>query len=361
MPEIILRNITKRFGPVVASQDINLTIHDKEYVTILGPSGCGKTTLIRMIAGILQPTEGEVLIDGRDMRGMPIEERGIGYVFQNIALFPHLNAHDNVTYGPIVHDLSKEETEKIATRYLELVKLLDRMKMFPSELSGGEQQKVSLARALGSGAKLLLLDEPLSALDARVRMDLRYELRRLTKSLGLTVVHVTHDQEEAMTVSDRIVLMRSGRIVETGTPEHLYKRPKNIFTANFIGETNLIEGTVKGGDEDHTLIYLRNGEIVFSGPSGFESGDAVVLSIRPERVHPANNGLHAVVTIVLFVGTYYRITARTDSEDTVEFDMPATESRVFNIGDDVNLVWSRNAGILYERPREGVAEAIKLE
>ncbi len=361
MPEVVLKNITKRFGPVVASQDINLTIHNKEYVTILGPSGCGKTTLSRMIAGILEPSEGQVLIDGKDMSGVPIEERGIGYVFQNIALFPHLNAYENVTYGPIVHDLPLKETEKIASRYMELVKLLDRMKMFPSELSGGEQQKVSLARALSSGAKLLLLDEPLSALDARVRMDLRYELRRLTKSLGLTVVHVTHDQEEAMTVSDKIVLMRSGRIVETGTPEQLYKDPKHIFTANFIGETNLIEGTVKGGDQDNTLVYLRNGEIIFSGPSRFESGDAVVLSIRPERVHPATNGLHAVVRDISFVGTYYRITAKTDSEDAMEFDMPATERRVYNIGDDVNLVWSRNAGILYERPREGVAEAIKLE
>ena len=192
-------------------------------------------------------------------------------------------------------------------------------------------------------------------------MDPRYELGRLAKSLGLTVIQVTHDQEEAMTVSDRIVLMRSGQIVERGTPEELYKEPKHIFTANFIGETNLLDGTVKGRDEECTLVYLREGEIIASAPSQFESGDAVVLSIRPERVHPASNGLHAVVIDISFVGTYYRITSKTDSEDIVEFDVSATDSRVYNIGDDVNLVWSKNAGILYERPREGVAEAIKLE
>ena len=197
MPTVELQNIGKTFGSVVASCDINLRIEDGEYVTILGPSGCGKTTLIRMIAGILEPTTGKVLIDGRDMDGVPIEERDVGYVFQNIALFPHLSTEENVSYGPTVKDLGEEEIKKVSNRYLELVKLLERMGMFPSELSGGEQQKVSLARALASGAKLLLLDEPLSALDARVRMDLRYELRRIAKDLGLTVIHVTHDQEEA--------------------------------------------------------------------------------------------------------------------------------------------------------------------
>jgi len=361
MPEVTLENIAKMYGSVVASEDINLTIHDKEYVTILGPSGCGKTTLIRMIAGIIEPTRGKVYIDGMNMEGVPIEERGIGYVFQNIALFPHLKALENVSYGPIVHDLGREEAIEISTKYLELVKLLDRMKMFPSELSGGEQQKVSLARALATGAKLLLLDEPLSALDARVRMDLRYELRRLAKSLGLTVLHVTHDQEEAMTVSDRIVVMRNGRVVEINTPEMLYRDPQHIFTANFVGETNLFEGVVKGRDEDSTLVYLRGEEIIVVGPSEFESGEPVVFAIRPERVHSSDTGLHAAVKAVTFVGTYYRINARTDFGDSVDFDVSSSEGRIYNVGDDVHLAWSKGSGRLYKRPPEGVAEAIKLE
>jgi putative spermidine/putrescine transport system ATP-binding protein len=195
MPQVQLKNLTVRFGKLVAVDDVDLTINDGEYVTVLGPSGCGKTTLIRIIAGILEPTSGQVLIGGKDMRGVPIEERDVGYVFQNIALFPHLTAIDNVSYGPRVRDRPKAEQEEIAKKYLGLVKLLERMAMFPSELAGGEQQKVSLARALATGSRLLLLDEPLSALDARVRVDLRYELRRIVKSLGLTTVHVTHDQE----------------------------------------------------------------------------------------------------------------------------------------------------------------------
>ncbi len=361
MPEVVLENISKMYGSVVASKDINLTIHDKEYVTILGPSGCGKTTLIRIIAGILEPSKGKVYIDGMNMGGVPIEERGIGYVFQNIALFPHMAARENVSYGPIVHDVERKEAQQISQKYLEMVRLLDRMNMFPSKLSGGEQQKVSLARALATGAKLLLLDEPLSALDARVRMDLRYELRRLAKSLGLTVLHVTHDQEEAMTVSDRIVLMRNGQIVESNTPEMLYRKPQSIFTANFIGETNLFEGVVKGGDKDSTLVYLRGGDIIVVGPSEFESGEPVVFAIRPERVHVAETGLHAAVKSVTFVGTYYRISAETDAGDAVGFDAPSTDGRVYNVGDDVHLAWSKGSGILYKRPPEGVAEAIKLE
>jgi ABC-type Fe3+/spermidine/putrescine transport system ATPase subunit len=361
MPKVELRGIGKSFGKVVASSDIDLVIEDKEYVTILGPSGCGKTTLIRMIAGILEPTKGRVLIGGKDMAGVPVEERDIGYVFQNIALFPHLTALGNVSYGPIVRHIGKDDAEKVPRRYLELVKLLDRMNMFPDELSGGEQQKVSLARALASGAKLLLLDEPLSALDARVRMDLRYELRRLTKDLGLTVVHVTHDQEEAMTVSDRIVLMRNGRIVEANTPEQLYQAPENLFTANFVGETNLLEGVVKNVTPEVSFVELRDGTVVEARPSKFKSGDAVVLSIRPERVHPATDGLRAVVEKITFMGTYIRITVEADSEDTVDFDVTTSEDRDYELGGVVHLIWSRRSGILYPRPREGVAEAIKLE
>lgn len=361
MPEVELRGIVKRFGKVTASRDIDLKIADREYVTILGPSGCGKTTLIRMIAGIIEPSEGKVLIGGKDMDGVPIEERDIGYVFQNIALFPHLNALDNVSYGPIAKGMDEKDVQEAPRCYLELVKLLDRMHMFPSELSGGEQQKVSLARALASGAKLLLLDEPLSALDARVRMDLRYDLRRITKDLGLTVVHVTHDQEEAMTVSDRIVLMRNGQIVETNTPEMLYLAPRNLFTANFVGETNLLEGTVREVLEDRSLLELRDGTVVEAQPSRFKSGDAVVLSIRPERVHPASEGLRSVVKSITFMGTYIRISVETDSEDQVNFDVSTSEDRDYKIGDRVDLIWSKRSGILYSRPPEGVQEAIKLE
>jgi ABC-type Fe3+/spermidine/putrescine transport system ATPase subunit len=360
MPEVRLIDIEKRFGPVVAVTNVDLTIEDKEYVTILGPSGCGKTTLIKMIAGIWEPTRGRITIDGVDMKGVPIEERSLGYVFQNIALFPHLNVLDNVSYGPRVRVLGKEYVEEVPRRYLSMVNLLDKMGMFPSELAGGEQQKVSLARALSSGAKLLLLDEPLSALDARVRMDLRYELRRLAKDLGLTVIHVTHDQEEAMSVSDRIVLMRNGMIVEINSPEMLYKEPRTIFSANFVGETNLIEGRVVGTDK-FTEVSLRDGTILKLERGGFSKGEAVVISVRPENVYPSDSGMWARIIGSIFMGTYLRVTAQTEGDDIVEFDFPVSEDKVFSEGDNVWLQVNARMAILFRSPVEGIEEAVKLE
>jgi len=361
MPEVRLRNISKKFGKVVAVDEVDLTIADGEYVTILGPSGCGKTTLIRVIAGIIEPTTGEVTIGGKDMRGVPIEERDIGYVFQNIALFPHLDVEDNVSYGPRVRNRPKAEQLQVAHQYLELVKLLDKMQMFPGELCGGEQQKVSLARALATGARLLLLDEPLSALDARVRVDLRYELRRIVKSLGLTTVHVTHDQEEAMSVSDRIVVMRSGGVVESGTPEQLYTRPKDIFTSNFVGETNLLEGWVKRKAEGKSSIELRAGAVVEVANCDCSDGEAVVVSVRPEFVFPFTEGLHSTIKYLTYMGTYWRIAAETESEDVVEFNAPAAEGKLYQSGQEVYLMINRKAAVVYPRPLEGIAEAVKLE
>jgi len=361
MPEVRLVGLSKRYGNVQAVDNVDLTVHDREYVTILGPSGCGKTTLIRMIAGIIEPTEGKVLIDGKDMTGVPIEDRDIGYVFQNIALFPHLTVQNNVSYGPRARDQPPEDQKSTSHRFLEMVKLLDKMEMLPSELCGGEQQKVSLARALASGSKLLLLDEPLSALDSRVRVDLRYELRRLAKELGLTTIHVTHDQEEAQSVSDRIVLMRAGSVVETGTPEELYTRPKNIFTVNFIGETNLLEGWVEDIIGGTSTIELRNGGKVQVMQADHSLGDAVVISVRPEFVFPANEGMKAKVTNITYMGTYWRITATTEDEEEVAFDVATLDSNLLTIGKELYLAVNPKAAVLYPRPEKGVQEAIKLE
>ncbi|OPY34131.1 MAG: Trehalose/maltose import ATP-binding protein MalK [Methanomassiliicoccales archaeon PtaU1.Bin124] len=361
MPEVVLRGVSKKYGKVVAVDDISLTIKDGEYVTILGPSGCGKTTLIRMIAGIIQPTEGQVFIGGKDMKGVEIEDRDLGYVFQNIALFPNLNVADNVAYSPRVKDRPAEEQAATAKKYLELVKLLDRMSMLPGELCGGEQQKVSLARALATGSKLLLLDEPLSALDARVRMDLRYDLRRLVKQLGITTVHVTHDQEEAMSVSDRIVLMRKGSVMEMGSPEQLYTKPQNMFTANFIGETNFFEGWVKERADGLSKIELRDGSEMSVANCPFDKGTAIVVSVRPEFVFPFTSGLHAKITSITYMGTYWRISTEADSEDEVELDVPVADGSLYKIGQEVYLMVNRKAAIVFPRPREGIAEAISLE
>ena len=279
---------------VCPSVDINLEINSGEYVTILGPSGCGKTSLIKVISGIWTPTEGKVYFDGLDVTKVPMEDRDVGYVFQNIALFPHMTLKENVAYSPRVKDQGEEAMESLSTEYLQLVNMLVRAGMYPRELSGGEQQKVAIARALASGSKMLMLDEPLSALDARVRMELRYEIRRLVKKLGITVLHVTHDQEEAMSVSDRIVLMRYGSIAEAGSPLDIYRKPSSVFAANFIGETNLMECTVSDRSKSgKTKVKLRGGREIRASKTNFSVGDPVVISVRPEHVYPAIDGLEA--------------------------------------------------------------------
>jgi ABC-type Fe3+/spermidine/putrescine transport system ATPase subunit len=361
MSSIELRGVTMRFGDFCAVKDIDLTIESGEYVTVLGPSGCGKTTLTKVISGIWRPTEGRVLIDGTDVTDVPIEDRDTGYVFQNIALFPNMDARGNVGYSPRVRDRGSEETGEISRKHLELVRMLDKSGAFPDELSGGEQQKVAIARAMASGSCILLLDEPLSALDARVRVELRYEIRRLVKELGITVVHVTHDQEEAMSVSDRIVLMRAGTIHETGTPLEMYREPGSIFTAHFIGEANLLECTVVDKSRTgRTTVRLRGGRNVKAARSQLEIGDAAVISVRPEHVYPAKAGLKARVTGVVFMGTYWRVRTVSETRDYLDYNV-SSSNKVPDTGDRVNLVFNKKAARVFRRPRRGLTEAIRLE
>lgn len=361
MVSIKLEGISMKFNGVYAVKDIDLSVGSGEYITILGPSGCGKTTLIKVVSGIHTPSEGRVYVNGNDVTDIPIEDRDVGYVFQNIALFPHMDLTDNVAYGPRVRAKSQKDTDDIAGKYLELVNMLAKAGAFPRELSGGEQQKVAIARALASGSKLLLLDEPLSALDARVRMELRYELRRLVKDLGITVMHVTHDQEEAMSVSDKIVLMRYGAIAEIGTPLEIYRRPKTIFAANFIGETNLLEGTVSNkGKAGKTTVRLRGGREVRTSKTNFNVGDPVVISVRPEHVYSANDGIPATVQAVVFMGTYWRIRTTADTLDEISYNL-STDDEIPDIGDTVHLVFNKKATLVFERPEGGIEEEIRLE
>lgn len=361
MAKIELDNISMRFGDFYAVRNISLKVEEGEYITVLGPSGCGKTTLIKVISGIWKPTGGKVLIDGKDVTNVPIEDRDTGYVFQNIALFPNMSINENVGYSPRVKDKTKEEIISISQEYLELVKMLDRSGMFPRELSGGEQQKVAIARALASGSKMLMLDEPLSALDARVRVELRYDIRRLVKKLGITVLHVTHDQEEAMSVSDRIILMRAGGIHEIGSPLEMYREPKSIFAAYFVGETNLLECTIVDKSKTgKTTVRLRGGRSVKASRSQLEEGDAAVISVRPEHVYAANDGLKAKVLTVVFMGTYWRVRTVTETRDYVDFNVSSSDD-IPNLGDKVHLVFNKKATKVFKRPDEGLIEAIKLE
>ncbi|MBO3841396.1 MAG: ABC transporter ATP-binding protein [Candidatus Brockarchaeota archaeon] len=283
MPSVKVENVTMKFGGFTALDKVNINVEDREYVSIIGPSGCGKTTLLRIIAGIIGDYEGHVYVDGKLFDAKPLEERGIGYVFQNIALFPNMSVGGNVSYSPRAKGLSNSIVRTTTLEMLELMKLSERYHDYPRSLSGGMQQKTALARALASSARLLLLDEPLSLLDLKVRTELRYELRRIVKDLGLTAIHVTHDQEEAMAVSDRIIVMRRARVVEDGTPVDLYLHPKKIFTAYFLGESNVFEGNVAEADEDTALIDL-GGLAITARNTGFQAGEKVIVMVRPELI-----------------------------------------------------------------------------
>ena len=363
MPRIEALGIAKRFGRLTALDTTDLTIEEGEYVAILGPSGCGKTTLIKVLAGIWQPTEGRVLVDGRDVSTLPVEDRDLGYVFQNIVLFPHMNVWHNATYGPWVHDRPKDNVDHVGEEVLELVDMLEDRRLFPSELSTGSQQKVALARALANHAKVLMLDEPLSGLDARVRLDLRYALRRVVKDLGLTAVHVTHDQEEAMSVADRVVVMRKGRIVETGPPETLYDHPGSVFTANFVGESNFLEGAVRRIRAEWAFVEFRSGYVLRVPAQGLMEGDPVVLAARPEWLAISTEGFGNVIPgrieSRLFLGATQRLQIRLFTYDTVLVDVPTSQS--LNTARDVMVSFHEANILVYPRPYAGLQEALKLE
>jgi iron(III) transport system ATP-binding protein len=241
---IAVQNATKRFGAMAAANDVTLTVEEGELFTLLGPSGCGKTTLLRLIAGFYMPDEGEIRFDDRRVNEMPPHERGIGMVFQNYALWPHMTVAQNVAYGLKLRKVPSGDVEQRVHAVLEKVKLGGLDQRYPGQLSGGQQQRVALARALVLNPEILLLDEPLSNLDAKIRIQVRAEIRKLQKELGITTIYVTHDQEEALTLSDRIAVFDKGRLLEVGPPKTLYETPKTRFVADFIGINNQIEGTV---------------------------------------------------------------------------------------------------------------------
>jgi spermidine/putrescine ABC transporter ATP-binding subunit len=282
---ISVQGLTKRFGPLEVVSRVGFSIEEGEMFTLLGPSGCGKTTLLRLIAGFYAPDEGEVLFDGRVVNDLPPHERGIGMVFQNYALWPHMTVYDNAAYGLKLRKLPHTEIAERIRAVLEKVKLGGLEDRYPGQLSGGQQQRVALARALVLNPKILLLDEPLSNLDAKIRIQVRAEIRKLQKELGITTVYVTHDQEEALTLSDRIAVFNQGKVLQVGPPKALYERPENRFVADFIGINNLFEGAIEAVDAPQRWLRLKTGfgELAAVMDERFRPGDRCVVSIRPEN------------------------------------------------------------------------------
>jgi len=366
VPDVRIENVTKKFGKLVAVDDVSLHVHDKEYFALLGPSGCGKTTLLRLIAGLIQPDEGKIYIGDKLVNDVPPEDRDIGFVFQTFALFPHMDVWNNVIYGPRVKGFDMKKAGTIGHEVLEMVRLDERLDAFPNELSGGMMQRIAVARALAAGARLLLLDEPLGQLDAKVRNDLRYEIRKMTKDLGLTAIHVTHDQAEAMAISDKIAVMKKGKIKQVGTPIELYMSPENVFVANFIGESNFLEGYVLERDNKETLIELRGGIRVQAVRNGLNKGERVVLAIRPEAFVVENgmkgkNSISGVVERVTFEGTNVRYEIVLENQDMIVIVKPSMIGEWFKIDEKVNVSFPSERAHMFPYPETGLKEELAVE
>lgn len=325
-----VRDAVKRYGDFTALQRISLGIRDNEFFTLLGPSGCGKTTLLRMIAGFEDVTEGAIFLYGDEIEDLPPHQRPVNTVFQNYALFPHMTVLENVGFGLEMRGASKADARTKAGEMLELVQLTQFAARKPAQLSGGQQQRVALARALAPSPKVLLLDEPLSALDLKLRKAMQIELKHIQRETGITFIFVTHDQEEALTMSDRIAVMSAGEMQQLGAPRDIYESPRNMFVADFIGDTNLLEVSVDGISEGRATCQLGGGHrLTCDAVEGVDAGAKVHMSVRPERLFLSDQpteteSLKGTIVENIFIGT--DITTIVDVENGPEFTVRTSNS-----------------------------------
>lgn len=308
-----LTHIRKAFPGTVAVEDFNLSVSPGEFISFLGPSGCGKTTTLRMIAGFELPTSGQITISGNDLTYLPPNKRNVGMVFQSYALFPNMTAAENIGYGLKVAGKSKPEINQRVQEMLTLIHMEELGGRYSIRLSGGQQQRVALARALAFHPQVLLLDEPLSALDAKIRVELRQEIRRIQQQLGITTIYVTHDQEEALSLSDRIVVMSQGKVEQVGTPSEIYNFPATEFVAKFVGQINLLP--VEVVDAQKGVVRL-GGQVIQAGRFGHLNGNSIRLAVRPEELNPGAvqgaNNLNGKVESITYLGSIVRISLEVD-------------------------------------------------
>jgi spermidine/putrescine transport system ATP-binding protein len=311
--EVKLVDLVKRFAEVTAVAEINLEMEPGEFFSLLGPSGCGKTTTLRLIAGFERPDEGQIVLDGQDMAQVPPHKRNVNTVFQNYALFPHLNVFENVAFGLRYKDVTKKEMQEKVRGALALVRLKGMEKRRPSQLSGGQQQRVALARALVLNPAVLLLDEPLGALDAKLRKALQIELKALQEEVGITFIYVTHDQEEALTMSDRLAVMSNGRVEQVGTPSEVYEEPRTTYVADFLGVSNLMDAIAQGPDANGICRVKLGDFTLLAGKGESDARGDVRIVIRPERVHleqqgtSGENRVPGMVERVVYVGSTMQV------------------------------------------------------
>lgn len=322
MARVSIQGLKKQFGNTVTVSDMNLDIAEGEFVTFLGPSGCGKTTTLRMIAGFIEPTEGHIFFGDMDVTRLPVHKRGTGMVFQRYALFPHMTVAQNVAFGLQMHKVSSSERAGRIDKVLDMVRLKALKDRYPRQLSGGQQQRVAIARALAIAPKVFLLDEPLSNLDAKLRVEVREEIRSLQKRLGLTTVFVTHDQEEALAIADRMAIMEGGRVQQLGTPEELYERPVNLFVADFLGKMNFFEGQMDG----RAFMCKGGVRMIVEKPVT----NAIKLGVRPERMvlratpPEGSNSLKGTIESVVYLGSQFEVQVRCNDAKLITLQMSNT-------------------------------------
>ena len=351
---LALENVTKRFSDFVAVENLDLAIRSGEFISLLGPSGCGKTTTLRMLGGFEEPTSGRILLDGVEITGLPPYRRDINTVFQSYALFPHLDVWENIAYGLKRKKIASSEINTRAGEVVELVGLSQFTKRKPRELSGGQQQRVALARALVNRPKVLLLDEPLSALDVKLRKQMQLELKRIQRDVGVSFVFVTHDQEEAMTMSDRVAVMSKGRLEQVGSPQEIYSKPETEFVATFLGAANLLHGTFISSSAEFWKVKLANSSEILVPATGKRDGVEVTFGVRPEKISVSKPGEQRLtdttnriggrVSQAVFFGvaSQYQVVL-TDGTEVSVYQQNFADGVSHVAGEEVELCWQADA------------------
>lgn len=357
-----LKNITKSFGDNQVLKPISLDIYEGEFLTLLGSSGCGKTTTLRIIAGFETPTEGSVYIEDKDVTDMAPYNRDVNTVFQSYALFPHMTVFDNIAFGLVEKKMNKKEIRSKVMEMLELVQLHGFEKRKPSQMSGGQKQRVAIARALVNSPKVLLLDEPLGALDLKLRKQMQVELKRLQKKLGITFVYVTHDQEEALTMSDRIAVMHQGHFEQIGTAKEIYEKPQTKFVAGFIGESNLFEANVDIISGNELELMMENGRVKAKG-EGFVKEEIVYISVRPENTHLSDKNvdgftLKGIVKDQIYVGSVLKTIVELPNGKEVKVNNHP-DAYVYPVGAVVTVYWDPDKAVVIHTKEDKMYDAIE--
>ena len=362
--DVIVRiaDVDKSFDGERVVKKLNLDVERGEFLTMLGPSGCGKTTTLRMIAGFEVPTSGQIFLEGEDVDDKKPNERNVNTVFQNYALFPHMNVFDNIAFGLVEKKVKKDEIRRRVEEMIRLVQLDGMEKRMPSQMSGGQKQRVAIARALVNRPKVLLLDEPLGALDLKLRKQMQGELKALQRQLGITFIYVTHDQEEALTMSDRIAVMNRGRLEQVGTPEEVYNHPETKFVADFIGESNIIEGYVEDMTEDSIEVTMESGKAVIP-ETGYRMEEMVYLCIRPENLKISTEPkegfrFRGQVREHIFIGSTNKTMIEMPNGQMLKSVTPA-EDELVPVGTAVNVYWNLGKAVVMRTKEEQIYNVIE--